>query len=137
MAEVSMAGMPHTSKYGAIELKTVYQKYYSLALGLAILIHALLLGAYILMEVLAQEDAPTHIVRVKKYSELGPPPSIQSANTPPPVSVSAPVTKPTVGAPVPVPDAEISAEQTLATQTEMSQVVSPVGEGDGTGGFEV
>ena len=41
--------------------------------------------------------------------------------------------KPTVGAPVPVPDAEVSPEQTLATQTEMSQVVSPVGEGAGEG----
>jgi protein TonB len=61
-----------------------------------------------------------------KYSDLGPPPSITNANTPPPMSVSAPAAKPTVGAPVPVPDAEVSAEQTMATQTEMSQQVAPV-----------
>ena len=66
-----------------------------------------------------------------KYSDLGPPPSITSANTPPPIAVSAPAAKPTVGAPVPVPDAEVSPEQTIATQTEMSQTVAPVVEASG------
>jgi protein TonB len=66
------------------------------------------------------------MVRIMKYSDLGPPPSITNANTPPPMAVSAPAAKPTVGAPVPVPDAEVSAEQTMATQTEMSQTIAPV-----------
>ena len=134
MAEVSLAGAyQHSGKYGAIELKQVYQRYFSIAMAIAVAIHAVVLGGYYLVEILSQEEAPTHIVRVLKYSDLGPPPSIQSANTPPPVNVSAPVVKPTVGAPVPVPDAEVSPEQTLATQTEMSQVVSPVSEGAGEG----
>jgi protein TonB len=138
MAEVSLAGAyQHSTKYGAIELKQVYQRYFSIALGIAVAIHALILGGYYLAELLGQEEPPTHIVRVMKYSDLGPPPSIQSMNTPPPVNVSAPVVKPTVGAPVPVPDAEVSPEQTIATQTEMSQVVSPVTEGTGEGGMEI
>jgi protein TonB len=73
-----------------------------------------------------------------KYSDLGPPPSIAAANTPPPISVSAPVAKPTVGTPVPVPDAEVTADQVFATQTEMSQQVAPVSEGLGEGsGVEI
>ena len=76
-------------------------------------------------------------VRIMKYSDLGPPPSITSANTPPPISVSAPTAKPTVGAPVPVPDAEVSAEQTMATQTEMSQTVAPMVEAGGDGNVEI
>jgi len=134
MTDVSLAGgYQHSGKYGAVELKQVYQRYFTIAMTIAVAIHAVILGGYYLIEILSQEEAPTHIVRVLKYSDLGPPPSIQSANMPPPVNVSAPVVKPTVGAPVPVPDAEVSPEQTLATQTEMSQVVSPVGEGAGEG----
>ena len=138
MAEVSLAGAYQQSgKYGAIELKQAYQRYFTIAMGIAVAIHAVILGGYYLVELLSQEEAPTRFARIVKYSELGPPPSIQSANTPPPVNVSAPVVKPTVGAPVPVPDAEVSPEQTLATQTEMSQVVSPVDAGAGEGGVNI
>ncbi len=55
-----------------------------------------------------------------KYTDLAPPPSLTSQQIPQ-VAVSAPVAKPTVGIPVPVPDAEVSPEQTIATQQEMSQ----------------
>ena len=133
MAEMSLAmGYVQREKYGAIELKQVYQKYYSMGMGIAVVIFAIIIGVYYLVEILNQEEPPTRIVHILKYSDLGPPPSIQSANIPPPVSVSAPVSKPTVGAPVPVPDAEVSAEQTIASQTEMQQQVAPVVEGTGT-----
>lgn len=135
MAEATLTGgFEHRAKYGAIELKQAYQKYFSIAMGIAVAIHAVILGGYYLVELLNQEEPPTRMVHVLKYSDLGPPPSIQSLNTPPPVAVSAPVAKPTVGAPVPVPDAEVSPEQTIATQTEMSQVVSPISEGTGAEG---
>jgi periplasmic protein TonB len=135
MAEATVAGAyPQAAKYGAVELKRAYQKYFSIALGIAVSIHAVILGSYYLFELLGQEEAPQRMVRIMKYSDLGPPPSIQSMNTPPPVSVSAPVAKPTVGAPVPVPDAEVSPEQTIATQTEMSQTVAPILEGAGADG---
>jgi protein TonB len=133
MAEMSLAvGYQQREKYGATELKQAYQRYFSIALGIAVAIHAVIIGGYYLMEVLNQEEPPTRMVHIMKYSDLGPPPSIQSTNTPPPVAVSAPVSKPTVGAPVPVPDAEVSPEQTIASQTEMSQQVAPVVEGSGS-----
>jgi protein TonB len=138
MAEVSMAGgYQQSAKYGAVELKQVYQRYFFRAMLIAFGIHALVIFSYYLVELLSQEEAPTRFARIVKYSELGPPPSIQNANIPPPVAVSAPVAKPTVGAPVPVPDAEVSPEQTIATQTEMSQVAAPIGETSGEGGMAV
>ena len=96
-------------------------------------IHFLLIGSYYLAQLLQAEEPPTVSVRIMKYSDLGPPPSIASTNTPPPISVSAPQAKPTVGAPVPVPDAEVTTEATIATQQEMSQAVAPVSEGMGEG----
>lgn len=128
----------HGADYGAIELKRVRQKYWIIGLVIAVAIHLVILGSYYMVELLSAEEPPTVTVRIMKYSDLGPPPSITNANTPPPISVSAPVAKPTVGAPVPVPDAEVSPEQTIATQTEMSQEVAPVLEGTGEGtGVEI
>lgn len=125
-------------QYGAIELKRVYQKNWLRGLAIAVVLHLLVVGSYYLVGILGAEEPPVATVRILKYSDLGPPPSIASANTPPPIAVSAPTAKPTVGAPVPVPDAEVSPEQTIATQTEMSQAVAPVGEGiGGEGGFAI
>ena len=124
--------------YGAVELKRNYQKYWLTALGISTAIHFGIVGSYYHGGLLQAEEPPTVSVRILKYSDLGPPPSIAASNTPPPISVSAPVAKPTVGTPVPVPDAEVSAEQVFATQTEMSQQVAPVGEGLGEGsGVEI
>jgi protein TonB len=127
----------HGTQYGGIELKRNYQKYWVLGFAIAVAIHMSVIGIYYLVQILTQEEAPTMMVRMVKYSDLGPPPSITSANTPPPISVSAPQAKPTVGAPVPVPDAEVSAEQTIATQTEMSQQTAPIQEGLGESGAGV
>ena len=133
MPAVAVAGAYKGAEYGAVELKRVYQKYWLMGLGIAVAIHLTIVGSYYLGELLKAEEPPMVSVRIMKYSDLGPPPSITSANTPPPISVSAPTAKPTVGAPVPVPDAEVSAEQTMATQTEMSQTVAPIVEGAGEG----
>jgi hypothetical protein len=76
--------------------------------------------ARIICVYLAKDDEPVHVVRIMKYSELGPPPSLQSSNVPPAISVAAPAVRPSIGIPVPVPDAEVSPEQTFATQQEMN-----------------
>jgi protein TonB len=138
MAAVAATTAYKGSQYGAVELKKVYQKYWLTGLLIAVAIHLLLVGSYYLVGLLSEEEPPMVTVRIMKYSDLGPPPSMTSANTPPPIAVSAPAAKPTVGAPVPVPDAEVSAEQTMATQTEMSQQVAPiVGDMDAGGPVEI
>ncbi len=134
MPAVAAAATYKSAQYGAVELKKVYQKYWLIGFAIAVAIHFTLIGSYYLVGLLGEEEPPMVTVRIMKYSDLGPPPSITSANTPPPIAVSAPTAKPTVGAPVPVPDAEVSAEQTMATQTEMSQTVAPIVEGAGTDG---
>ena len=117
--------MTATLGYGMRELKTVYQRYATIALVSAVVLHFLFIGIYYLVQVLRQENEPTMTVRIMKYSELGPPPSITNAEAPPQVAVSVPVAKPTVGVPVPVPDAEVNPEQTIASQKELSEVVNP------------
>ncbi len=135
---VAAAGAMAQRPYGGIELKRNYQKFWMLGFAIATGIHLTLVGSYYLFQILTAEEEPTRMVRMVKYSDLGPPPSITNASTPPPISVSAPTAKPTVGAPVPVPDAEVSPEQTIATQTEMSQQTAPVTEGlDGGGGVQI
>jgi protein TonB len=120
-------------KYGAAELKAIYYKYRIWGLGIAVAIHAAIIGSYYLVQALQSEEPPMVQVRLLKYSDLGPPPSIENANTPPPISAQVPTAKPSVGAPVPVPDAEVSPEQTMATQQEMSQQVAPIGDATGAG----
>ncbi len=136
-AAVAVAGALRHAQYGAVELKAVFHKYWGYGLAISVGIHMTLFGAYYLAGIFAAEEPPMVQVKLLKYSDLGPPPSLTSANTPPPISVSAPTAKPTVGAPVPVPDAEVSAEQTIATQTEMSQTAAPIGEGTGDGAVQV
>ncbi|RPH33994.1 energy transducer TonB [bacterium] len=134
MPSVAVAGGYKGTQYGSSELKANYQKYWTIGLCIAVGIHLAIVGSYYLIGLLSAEEPPVAHVRIMKYSDLGPPPSITTANTPPPISVSAPTAKPTVGAPVPVPDAEVSAEQTIATQNEMSQTLAPISEGAGGDG---
>ena len=124
--------------YGMRELKGLYQKYASIALTFAIVLHFVLIGVYYLSQVLGEEDEPTMTVRITKYSDLGPPPSITNTEAAPQVQVSVPVAKPTVGVPVPVPDAEVNPEQTIASQKELSEIQAPAtGTGDGGGGQQI
>jgi len=125
--------------YGGIDLKRLYRRYWMTGFSIATGIHIAVIGIYYLVGLLQAEEPPVVMVRIMKYSDLGPPPSISAANTPPPISVSAPAAKPSVGAPVPVPDAEVSPEQTIMTQQEMSQQQAPVFDQDGFGGegFEI
>ena len=124
-----------TMHYGMRELKTLYQKYASIALISAVALHFLIIGGYYLYQVLTAEEEPVMTVRIMKYTELGPPPSITQTEAAPQVQVSVPVAKPTVGVPVPVPDAEVNPEQTIATQKELSEVQAPsLPTGDASGG---
>lgn len=119
--------------YGYRELRELTKKYSVTALIVAGSFHFIGMGAYYGVQALLEEDEPVYSVRILKYSDLGPPPSITNSQAAPAVSVEAPIAKPTVGTPVPVPDAEINPEQTIATQQEMAQVPM-IGDGEGLGG---
>ncbi|MBN2200334.1 TonB family protein [bacterium] len=118
--------MPGLPKYGAIELKEVHQKYLTRALIIAAVSHLLLVGLYWGSTVLGKEEPPTTIVKIVKYSDLGPPPSIAATEVAPAVSMAGPTAKPSIGIPVPVPDAEVSPEASFASQQDLSSMQSPV-----------
>ncbi len=127
----------NSTPYGAFELKKLYPRNYSMGMTIAVLIHLFLIGAYIFIQSISKDDENNiATVRIMKYSELGPPPSMND-NAAQQLAVSAPSVKPTVGIPKPVPDAEAPKEQTIATQQEMNQVAAPVGEGTGGGGVKI
>ncbi len=127
-----------TQKYGAIELKAVAQKYMMIGVVAASILSFSFIGSYYLVAWLTEEEEPVHMVRIMKYSDLGPPPSLTSQAAPA-VAVAGAAVKPSVGIPVPVPDAEVSPEQTIASQTELSQQAAPALDagGGGTGGAEL
>jgi periplasmic protein TonB len=122
----------HTvSDYGVVELKKVYPKYFAWGLMWAFILHISLISIYLVIQYLSKSsDDNIATVRIMKYSDLGPPPSI-SQNQMQQMAVTAPVAKPTVGVPVPVPDAKAPHDQTIATQQEMNQIAAPVGSGNG------
>ena len=122
-----------TIKYGAIELKAVAQKYMALGLLFSTLLCSSAIGTYHLAMWLSEDDEPIHTIRILKYTDLGPPPSL-SQQAAPAVAVSGPAVRPSVGVPVPVPDAEVSPEQTFASQTQLSQQAAPAVDAGGTGG---
>ena len=122
-----------STQYGAVELKSVAQKYMMLGLLAGILICFSGVGTYHLAVWLNEDEEPVHMVRVLKYTDLGPPPSLTNQAAPA-VTASGPAVRPSVGVPVPVPDAEVSPEQTIASQTELSQQAAPAVETNANAG---
>jgi protein TonB len=120
--------MAHTiavpALYGAAELKDVAKKYMALGLIAGVLICFSGVGTYHLAVWLNEDEEPVHTVRIMKYTDLGPPPSLTN-QTAQAVAASGPAVRPSIGVPVPVPDAEVSPEQTIASQTELSQQSAP------------
>ncbi len=105
-------------------LKFFYQKHARNAIIAAIILHVLAVGTYWTVWYL-QEMNRQYATTIVTYADLGPPPALTDAPEMPEVPVEAP-SRPVIGIPEPVDDAEVSAEMTIATQTEMSQSIAPV-----------
>ncbi len=131
MAKKKKESAAESRDYGAPLLKRLAQKYTGIALAIAVGIHLAGVGAYWAAQYLSRENENNAPVVMLKYAELGPPPSITNQQALPQVAVSTPMAKPNVGVPVPVPDAQVSPEQTIATQKELSKIVGPVTQGTG------
>ena len=86
MAEFVMPGLP---KYGAVELKEVHRKYMTIALAVASGFWMAMLGAYKGSQLLTIERPPDRIIKIVKYSELGPPPSLANTDVAPAVTMAA------------------------------------------------
>jgi protein TonB len=123
--------------YGAFELKRLYARNYAIGVAVAVILHLLLISSYYLYQVMTREDVdnvPT--VRIMKYSELGPPPSIDQ-EVAPQIAVASQTVAPTVGVPVPVPHDEAPPDQTIQTQEQMAQQQAPTLSDIGTGQAQI
>ncbi len=125
------------NEYGASELKRLYLKNFGMGLAIAIIIHLFLIGAYFfILSITKENDNNIATVKILKYSELGPPPSLNKS-VQQQIAVKAPTITPNIGIPKPVPDAQAPKEQTIATQQQMNQIASPIGEGSGGGNVKI
>ncbi len=105
-------------------IKFFYQRNAKRGIIAAVIVHMLALGTYWTVWYI-QEQNRVYATRILEYADLGPPPALTDAPEMPEVPVEAP-SQPVIGIPEPVDDAEVSAEMTIATQTEMSQSIAPV-----------
>ncbi|MFH1111460.1 MAG: energy transducer TonB [Patescibacteria group bacterium] len=100
------------------------RRYLSIAVTIAILLHLTGIAVYYIISSFTIEDSIV-IVRLTKYIDLPPPPSINQTNNLPIVNFNIPATI-GKGIPVPVIDSEVNPDQTIASQTELSQLTNPI-----------
>lgn len=106
------------------DLKFFYQPFIRKAAIFALIFHIVAAATYMTVYYFVERSRALG-TRIVTYADLGPPPALTEAPTMPEIPVSAP-SQPVIGIPDPVDDTEVSAEMTIATQTEMSQSVAPI-----------
>lgn len=113
---------------GAADLKANAQRILRKALIISAAIHLSVIGIYALSTLYKPADEVAYTGRVIRMSTLPPPPPLSGTPPPPNVAIPQDIAKPTIGTPVPVPEAQ-APEQTIATQQEIAQSITPVGMG--------
>lgn len=126
--------------YGAVELKQVAQRYWMFGFLISVLLHASLVAAFQFH--LFGIDHVGLPIDVKHHRiDLTPPnyPIITGVYEVPRAPAQPQGVRPKDGAPIPVPESSVPANQTILTQIERMQQVSPgvEGVGEGTGGVIV
>ncbi len=113
---------------GAADLKANSRKMFRKALMISAGIHLAIIGLYMATQLWHPPDEAAYTGRVIRMETLPPPPPLSTAPPPPVIPINQEIIKPTIGTPVPVPDSK-APEQTIMTQQELSQALSPVGLG--------
>ena len=124
--------------YGAVELKKVYQRFFSKGMVVAILIHIFIIGSYLLViyinKLSAENKNTQNNQRIINVTDLEPPPSADDKEEPPPPKIEEPPVAPPkdLTSLTPEPVAKDKAqEQTIKTQTELENIKGPVGNDTG------
>ena len=119
-------------QYGMREIRSLYHRNVIAALVSAIGLHLLVIGSYYASRLIWEEEElivpPGTVIRIHPR-----PLSFHESEFVPQPVVYSPPTHSVEGIPVPLPDADVSADQTIATQQQLSQLSSTV-VGTGTGG---
>jgi len=118
------------------EFVKTYKKRLTIALIIAVAFHIALIGIYYTAHAVVNEE-PLVIVRLIKYTDLPAPPRIAPSEATNIASTIANIVKPNVGIPVPIPDAEANAEQTFATQKDLSELQNPIQQQIGDGQIKI
>jgi TonB family protein len=109
-------------RYGTREIQALYHRYVSIGIIAAVVMHVMMISGYYLYQYLTPDDERTIIlIHPRGGVLLPPPPSIFQNEAVQQVQVSLPAVKPTLGIPVAVPDAEVSPDQTIPTQQDLSR----------------
>jgi TonB family protein len=95
----------------------------TIALPISVSFHLVLIAIYYIVSSFSIEEQIVTI-RLTKYIDLPPPPSIDQVNNTPIVNVNTPTTM-GKGIPVPVPDADVNPEQTIASQIDLARLTGP------------
>ena len=131
--------LPGMEMYGGIEMKREGKKNTLRAFIIAVIIHLLLFGLYLVWNAISKEDDKKipHVRRISSLAELAPPPSTEDQMEAAPVAPapSLDVAKPTFGIPVPVPDIQ-APNQTMPDLNNMP-VQTSSGDQSGTGGAQL
>jgi TonB family protein len=118
----SPTGLPN--RYGAVDLKTGYQRFLLRALIVSSFIHFVFLGTYwvnVGLHPMAGNRPPV-LVRIDP-TQIGPPPPFSVSETILPLAQGG-TTKIKVGIPVPVPEAEVRTDEEFPDQNEMNRNVA-------------
>ena len=121
--------------YGAIELKRVYQRNFSIAVIISSLVYLVLIGSFMLFShITAQKPVAKRVITIKSPIDLGAPPSL-TQNVAHQIAVAAPAAAaaPSVGVPKAVPDDQVKETVTLASQAELGVLQNPTLATEGTG----
>lgn len=105
--------------YGAFELKSIYHKNYLYGVIAALLLHLIIIFPFILIAPEEQNESSVK-VKILKYAELGPPPSIIKNNSPVEKIVAV---KPNLGKPIAAKKGEVVNEFEMPKES-----VSTIGE---------
>jgi len=111
---------PAVFEYGAYEIRSQYQVFALQALGIAVAIHLAVIGGFNFIEAVTPSEPPRIIICTLRPTDLPPPPSILNSAAAPAIHVASTVSGGSRANPIMVPDAEISPENTIATQAEMN-----------------
>ncbi len=136
--------IPETLRYGAIELKRLYNRNLGLALAISVGFHLALIGLYMFSLNIGKADSSGKAAPVAKIklTAVAPPPTEENVPPPPPPPMVPPQLQTSsgggggvasrAGTPVAVPDALLAPDVKEFASTAEISVATPEG-GDGTG----
>lgn len=130
---IAQRDAPDQGSYGASELKARYRGFLERGLGISIALHFFMIALYWIPQYLMTTQNETRGNLIVKYTDLGPPPSMQHDLLHGMPSAKFSFKDFGFGVPVPVPDLQVQEEKPFPTVEQLSDMGNIVGDGSGGG----